>query len=283
VDAGIILAVLGTSVAAYHDLRHHKIPNIIPASMLLLSFPLAIFGGYPLPWFLNILLASILLYFFWVLRVWAAGDSKLLIAVAALIPQYPASAALQQPPYGSFFFLTVIFNLLLVYLLYTILLILVRSSERRSFALILGSVLILSAASYDLNFTVAVPFLFSFIVLRIYSEAGKLEFTRLVPASDLQVGDNLAEKIIERSGGVVREREAQASISSLVGRLMKKDASAPASFGLTKEEKMRLQELVSSGRIKDGIRVYCGTIMSPMILAALLLSIIVGDVLATII
>jgi Flp pilus assembly protein protease CpaA len=282
-DAGIIIAVLGVSAAAYHDLRHHKIPNIIPASMLLLSFPLAILGGYPLPWALNILLSAVILYLFWVLRVWAAGDSKLLIAVAALIPQYPASAALPQPPYGSFFFLTVIFNLLLIYLLYTVLLILRNSPKRISFARILGSVLILSAVAYDLNFAVAVPFLFSFLVLRIYSEAGKLELTRLVPASDLMVGDNLAERFIEHDGVIYREREEPASVSSLLCRLMKKDASAPASFGLTVEKKMRLLELVSSGRIEDGIRVYCGTIMSPMILAALLLSVTVGDVLATII
>lgn len=282
-DAGAMIAVLGTTAAAYHDLKYRRIPNIIPLSMLLLSCPLAFVGGYPNPWLLNILLSSIILYLFWVLRVWAAGDSKLLIAVAALIPQYPSSALLQQPPYGSFFFLSVIFSLLLVYLLYTILLICTKSPKMISFALILSLVFFLSAVAYALDFAFFLPFLFSFIVLRIYSEAGKLELTRLVPVSGLRVGDNLAERFIERGGVVVREREVQASISSLLSRLMKKDVGAPESFGLTKEEKVRLQELVSSGRIKDGIRVYCGTIMSPMILAALILSITVGDVLATII
>jgi Flp pilus assembly protein protease CpaA len=282
-DAGIIIAVLGTSVAAYHDLRHRKIPNIIPLSMLLLSIPLAFLGNSLSSWVLNILLSSIILYLFWVLRVWAAGDSKLLIAAAALIPQYPTAALLPQPSYGSFFFLTVIFNLLLVYLFYIILLILGKSPQRTSFALVLGSVLILSAAAYDLGFAFAVPFLFSFMVLRIYSAAAKLELTRLVPASDLRVGDNLAEKIIERDGTIFREKEKLASVSSLLSRLMKKDAAAPASFGLTKEEKIRLNMLVADGRIKDGIRIYCGTIMSPMILAALILSVIVGDVLAAMI
>jgi hypothetical protein len=52
---------------------------------------------------------------------------------------------------------------------------------------------------------------------------------------------------------------------------------------ISKEEKIRLNMLVADGRIKDGIRIYCGTIMSPMILAALILSVIVGDVLAAMI
>jgi hypothetical protein len=38
--------------------------------------------------------------------------------------------------------------------------------------------------------------------------------------------------------------------------------------------------LVASGRIEDGIRVYRGTIMSPMILCSLIAAVTLGDVLA---
>jgi Flp pilus assembly protein protease CpaA len=277
---GGICAVAGAAAAACFDLREKKIPNIIPFSMLLLSLPLAFFGGYMIPWALNTLLASVVFYLFWTLRVWAAGDSKLLIGFAALVPSYPAWALLPPPAYGGFFFFSVVGNLLLVYLAYTLVLVFRKSSGKSRFALVFAAIIALSAAAYVLDFAFVIPFLFFFLVLRIYAEAAKLDLTRTVAASDLRVGDNLAERFVEEDGRVIRGREKLASVSSLLGRLMEGDASAPAASGLSCEENERINELVASGRIADGIRVYGGVVMSPMILAAVLFSVAVGDVLS---
>lgn len=276
----LLVAITGTLAAVCFDLRQKRIPNGLLGLMLLSSAPIALLQGNMIPWALNVALAFILFYTFWTLRVWAGGDSKLFIALAALIPRYPETAFLPKPSYSGFFFLTVLMNLLLVYLLYTLILILVKSLGRAprhlTILLILAAVVLypgLGVSQYSSLF-------FIFLAFYIYNEASKLRPIREVKVSDLRVGDNLAERIIEKDGNLVREKEGQASISSLLVELFRGDIEAlvkPSPSGVTEEEKNRLMVLVESGRMENKIEVYSGVVISPLILTSLLVSVFVGD------
>jgi len=123
----VLTAILGTIIAVYFDFKESRIPNKLVLSMLIFSIPFALLRGDLSLWFLNLILALLIFYIFWELRVWAGGDSKLFIALAALIPVYPDLGVLSKPLYQDFFFLTILMNLLIVYLMHTIILILVNS------------------------------------------------------------------------------------------------------------------------------------------------------------
>ncbi|RLI89259.1 MAG: hypothetical protein DRO62_01995 [Candidatus Altiarchaeales archaeon] len=123
----VVIAILGTIIAVYFDFKESRIPNKLLLSMFIFSIPLALLRGDLSLWFVNLILALLIFYIFWELRVWAGGDSKLFIALSALIPVYPDLGVLSKPSYPDFFFLTILMNLLIVYLMHISILILVNS------------------------------------------------------------------------------------------------------------------------------------------------------------
>lgn len=277
---GVLAAVMGTIAAVGFDLRYKRIPNSLLGLMFFLSVPIALLQDNIIPWIINVVLAFVLFYLFWTLRVWAGGDSKLLITLAALIPQHQETAFLPNPPYSGFFFLTIVLNLFMVYLAYAAVLIIVKSPGRAArnttvmFALA-------AAILYPVPGTsMYSSFLFILLALYVYNEASRLRLTKKVKISDLGIGDNLAEVITEESGRLVREKEKPASISSLLAELFRGDVDAlvkPSPVGVTEKEKKRLMALVKSGKIENRIEVYSGIVISPLILTSLLVSVFVGD------
>jgi preflagellin peptidase FlaK len=116
-EPGIPIAILGAIIAVYYDLREAIIPNRLVISMFLLSVPIAFLWGDPIPWVMNLLLAFPIAYIFWRLRIWSGGDSKLLIALAALIPANPGLGIFPMPQYRNFFFISIIANLLVIHII----------------------------------------------------------------------------------------------------------------------------------------------------------------------
>ncbi len=133
ISLGVAAAILGTFVAVYFDVKYLVIPNILVFVMVLFSVPLAFLGGRLIQWALNVVFAFILFYMFWLIRVWAGGDSKLFIAVAALIPDCPGMAFGSDVSYQGFFFVSVLVNLLLVYHFYISIRILIKSEKKLGF------------------------------------------------------------------------------------------------------------------------------------------------------
>lgn len=237
------------------------------------------------------MLAFTIFYVFWSLRVWAGGDSKLFIALAALIPEYPNLGVLPRPVYSNFFFLTILSNLLIVYLAYILTLISADYIKKQKlqefiygFAIYLLGISTILLGLHMLGVYSISPgyplLIFTLSALYIYNEASKLGFTKTVRISDLETGDNLAERIILEDGKASRVREGNPSLSSLVKELLRGDFNAivkPTPQGVTVEEKTRLMDLVKSRIISDEISIYPGNRMSPMIFASLLISVFVGD------
>ncbi|MBN2014649.1 MAG: prepilin peptidase [Candidatus Altiarchaeota archaeon] len=282
---GVTAAITGTLTAVCFDLRYQRIPNMLLGLMFFFSLPVALLGGNMVPWALNVTLAFILFYAFWALRVWAAGDSKLLIALAALIPQYPETAFLPKPQYSGFFFLTVVMNLLVVYLAYASVLLIVRSPGKAArnitVPLALSAVILCPVPSISRYSS----FLFIVLSLYVYHEASRLRLTKRVRITELKIGDNLAERVIEKGGIIMREREERASLTSLLKELFRGETEAvvkPSAAGITEEERGRLVGLVIAGGIGDEIEIYSGTMMSPLILIALLFSVFAGDLFSVI-
>jgi|GEM_PF-2020397 len=130
--AAVVTAILGTTIAVYFDFKESRIPNKLVFSMFVFSIPIAFLQENLSLWFVNFILALLIFDIFWELRVWAGGDSKLFIALAALIPVYPDLGVLSKPSYSDFFFLTILMNLLIVYLMHIVILILVNSLKERT-------------------------------------------------------------------------------------------------------------------------------------------------------
>jgi hypothetical protein len=117
-ETSILIAISGTAIAVYYDLKEARIPNRLVYSMFLLSIPPAVMRETLSQWTINVIHAFVISYLFWRLRVWAGGDSKLLIALAALIPVYPDLGILPKPAYSNLFFLSIVMNLLVVHVIY---------------------------------------------------------------------------------------------------------------------------------------------------------------------
>lgn len=276
----IFLVLFYVAAAVYADIMWGKIPNTIPASMVLVSAPFAFLGDYITSWILNIASALIIFYTFWIVRVWGAGDSKLLVGVAALVPEYPRTALFPRPEYGEFFFLSVVFNMFTIYIIYVLFLILTKSSRKRRFLFKLASAsLLFIFGGFFFSFVFVLPFLMSFVVYIIYSEASLLRLTRYISIPELSVGDNIAEEISLDDGLIKRKPEEKPTIFSLLGRVFSKNSNsiiAPSSAGISTEEKKLLFDLFKAGKITY-VRVYDGIIMTPIIFVALVLAIFFGD------
>jgi Flp pilus assembly protein protease CpaA len=123
--ASVSVALSGCVIAVYFDLAKGRVPNKLTGLMLFTSLMLAaarIMAGDPrflLQYVAAICFGFLAGYFFWYIKAWSGGDSKMFWSISALLPVYPLGLSILFSPHVSewakqLFSLTFLLNLIVV-------------------------------------------------------------------------------------------------------------------------------------------------------------------------
>jgi|Deesub1362A_J573_1020465.scaffolds.fasta_scaffold03286_5 Flp pilus assembly protein protease CpaA len=266
----ISLALAGTFIASYIDIKTKEIPNILTFSMIFVGLIL-FFAKYYREWLFFIPLAAS--YFFiwilWRLGLWGGGDAKLVMGIISLI----------SPFYGIDFipvFFIVIGAVATIHYCIFGLVNEMREGKAIKFVTVIASMFVISFITYF----VASLFLRSFAILLAviaFFIAGDISSSflpckKIVPLSEKIIGEPLAEIIYIKNGKVIRKEKNASMIMNLIkrqkmeGRILAK----PNYYGLTIEEIDKLKNYC------DKIVVFTTYPMAPIIFVALLLTLLFG-------
>jgi hypothetical protein len=123
--ASVSVALSGCILAVYFDLSKGRVPNKLTGLMLFISLLLSAArimagdAGFLLHYVAAICFGFLAGYFFWIIKAWSGGDSKMFWSVSALIPVYPEGLRTLFCSYVStysteLFALTFLLNLVVV-------------------------------------------------------------------------------------------------------------------------------------------------------------------------
>lgn len=256
----ILLALIGSSVSAYIDLKTTEIPDEIPLAMfstaLLVRFGYSLFSGeweyflIPLAIGSGFFLFGMLMYF---TGQWGGGDAKLLGAVGFMIGFLPGVVEDTFPP----FFLNYLFNLFFIGAIYIIiyaLVVAVRNKKVRKgileylkknktelYIVVIFSLIFLFTMAYSFwsvfgTVELGLNFLFPFFLIGFYflwvflKCVERIGFMKRISTAELKEGDMIGEDIRELN---------------ISKRLIR---------GLTKEEVKKIRKLKRRVWIREGVR-----------------------------
>jgi len=266
----ISLALAGTFVASYIDIKTKEIPNSLTFSMIFIGL-MIFFTKYYREWLFFIPLAAS--YFFiwilWRLGLWGGGDAKLVMGIISLI----------SPFYGIDFipaFFIIIGVVAAIHYFVFGLVNEMREGKIIKFAAINASIFVISFAVYFVaslflhSFAILLGVVTFFIVGDISSSF--LPCKKIATLSGKLVGEPLAETIYIKNGKVIRKEKNASMIMNLVKRqkIEGKIIAKPNYYGLTMEEIDKLKNYC------DEIIVFTTYPMAPIIFVALLLTLLFG-------
>jgi Flp pilus assembly protein protease CpaA len=223
----LTIALLGTLVASYYDLRTTEIPDWLPIVMIIAGITIN-FTNYLLtknPEYIllsvfNGIIFTLIGFSMYFAGQWGAGDAFLLVAVGFLIPK---NFLISSDFPFVFTYLTNLFFLGSIYMILYSLFYAVKNKKiikeflmqlrRFSFSILILFILFILASLifyyflfHDLN--IRVPILVSsistfLIIIFIFSKVVEKSFIRKIPVSKLKVGDVLLEN--KRWEGITKE------------------------------------------------------------------------------
>lgn len=317
-----LLALLGAAAASYTDIKEGVIPNRLTFSLFAAGVAghLLLDGReIAAPLFTGILLIFIAGYGFWALGGWSAGDAKEFLFLAALLPLYPQwlkgyfTPVLAPYPFVITIFLNTflaIFPFIFLYSLYAS----ITRARLRDFlrplqdiretgvnALVFAAAILLSRL-LGVSAVFAIPLIiFSYwlemrvkTLLALLTCAGYIYYTGEALFAAGYVLEIFAAIILFRlfwnSIGILREEALHRTVriedieEGMVPAeeiYIGKDKIDNKARGLVKEEIEMLKEMHRQGRLTE-IRVKKTAPFAPVILAGLLISLTVGDLIMVI-
>ncbi|MDT7858447.1 MAG: A24 family peptidase [Candidatus Aenigmarchaeota archaeon] len=223
----LTIALLGTLIASYYDLKTTEIPDWLPIVMIIAGIAINFANylltknpDYILLSFFNGIIFTLIGFSMYLAGQWGAGDAFLLIAVGFLIPK---NFLIRSDFPFVFTYLTNLFFLGSIYMILYSLFYAVKNEKiikeflmqlrRFSFSILILFILFILASLifyyflfHDLN--IRVPILVSsistfLIIIFIFSKVVEKSFIRKIPVSKLKVGDVLLEN--KRWEGITKE------------------------------------------------------------------------------
>ncbi len=276
----LIVALIGSSIASFYDLKTTEIPDEIPYSMI--AFALVAYALKSLiSWNFYPILNSILIglgflgfgFLMYYAGQWGGGDAKLLAAIGFLLPDLPKEIYNSITPFPLSYF----FNLFLVgaayMLIYAIVLAFIKRNIVKNFFEDLKASSKIFAFGVPSLFSL---FLFLHFLLSLYFKV-KFDFMSSVKYSLIPLAFSIIVLIIWKFAKNVEEHGFKQKIP--VSKLKVGDVLEESKLweGLTERE---VRKIKRSGRkyvvIKEGVR------FAPAFPLALIFSLISGDFILTI-
>jgi len=266
-----MIALAGTLIASYTDIKTKEIPNALTFSMIFVGCIICIWRIFVGNWIFipPLLFACFFIWLIWKAGYWGGGDAKLLIGICLLLSPFPS-----MPFFIPSFFIMIGFVSILHFFIFGFIEAL-RRGMRRKFILAMGSVFAISIATYFLS-EIFFPSISIFLAIISFAIGGDilssfLPCTKEIPLSQAE-GELLAEKIAIVDKKVVRIKENPSLIKKILSKKEKMETIAsPHPMGLTKEEIERLKPYCSH------IAIFVTHPFAPIILVALILTFIFGE------
>ncbi|MBW1933651.1 MAG: prepilin peptidase [Deltaproteobacteria bacterium] len=271
--AGVLAAVAGTVVASYIDIRTKEIPNEITLGMIAAGLALCTVRiYYGLPWFviLPIAFAIFFIWLMWRAGLFGGGDAKLMMGIVLLIPVFSDGTSFIP----TFFVMVAVVSSVHYFVFGMIEG--ARKREHKSAIFVLLPVAVGAAVyiltDFYLRFS-SILAVFSFAVVADLMSPF-LSCRRKVEVSEDIEGEMLAETVGLREGKVVREMETPSLLMKFFSPHEKMDEiiASPGYLGISKEEIKKLGDFCTH------VYIFPSYPMAPLILAALLLSLVFGNV-----
>jgi len=269
----IFVAIAGSIIASYTDVKTKEIPNYLTFSMIflgLLFFSLKFYREWI--FFIPLIASYFLIWFIWRAGMWGGGDAKLMMGLMALLP----------PCYGihfiPLFFIMVAFVSLIHYSIFGM----IQAIKERKGKIFASAMILMVATplfSYFLlkSLSRSIAIIISLILLFIIGDIASsfLPCRKKVRISDKIAGEILAEIIYVREGKIVRVKREPSLIMNLIkGRKIKGRGIdiilEPKYTGISKEDIKILKKCCND------VLIFISYPMAPIILAALLLILLFG-------
>lgn len=275
----VLTAFIGSSIAAFYDVKTTEIPDKIPLIMVVVAFSLR--GLYSLVsgdiWFLlsGLMVGGLFFlfgFFMYFTGQWGGGDAKLLAAIGALLPSVPAGFS----PYLEFpFFLTFLINLFMVGSIFIIIYafsysFLDKNITKEFIKDMKGN------KKESINFILVVfAILFGFFVLTSFHGWNiinpLLYFSILPGAGGLFVLFKFL-KVVENKGFKKRIRTKDLEEGDMIAEDIKKlNIKSKVIRGLTQEEVDKIRKIKKTVWIKEGVR------FGPVFPITLFVTLFLGD------
>ena len=272
--AGAAIAVTGTLIASYIDIKTKEIPNEITLGMIIVGAAFcAVRIYYGMAWLIIILplaFAILLIWLMWRAGLFGGGDAKLLMGIVILVPTFSDGVSLIPT-----FFLMIAIISAIHYFVFGVTETM-RRRELKSAIFILLPIIIGVAvylATERISSFAPIFAIFSFAVAADLISPF-MPYKRKVPVSDELEGEMLAETVGLKDGKVARVAETPSMLMKIFStrRQMDEVIAAPHYLGISREEIKKLGELCTH------VYIFPTYPMAPMILTALILTLLVGNI-----
>ncbi len=267
------IALAGSIIASYTDIKTKEIPNLLTLSMIflgLLFFTFSFYGNWI--FFIPLLTSYIIIWLIWRAGMWGGGDAKLIMGLISLL----------SPNYGiefiPSFFMMLAFSSLVHYFIFGMIQAM-REKKGKIFAVAMVLIITLPMLSYFLleNVSRNIAILTSLIMFFIIGDISSsfLPCRKKVKVSNKIVGEILAESIYIKNGKIVRiEEEPSLIIKAIkrrrIGSRGMEALLIPKHTGISKGEISTLKKCC------DDVSIFISYPMAPIILVALIFTILFG-------
>ncbi|MFO8132710.1 MAG: A24 family peptidase [Thermoplasmatota archaeon] len=272
---GAAIALLGTCIAAVVDVRTKEIPNVLTLGMIAAGAALS--AGRILmgePWLLmlpSMGMAVGLAWLLWRAGLYGGGDAKLMMGIGLLVPLYPDGMSFLPT-----FFVMLALASFVHYFIFG--LVALARQHRVLHALLFAAVPVgvALAAFYVVRGLLPWPHLVALLSLALAADlvSPLLPYRRIVAVDGGLEGMYLAETVGLRDGEVARDPVPSSLLRRVVHGSVEMDEviAAPGHLGVQPGDIERLRGVV------DEVEVFPAFPFAPVILAALLLALVFGNI-----
>jgi len=269
----ILVAIGGSIIACYTDIKTKEIPNSLTLSMIfigLLLFSLSFHKEWI--FFIPLISSYILIWLIWRAGMWGGGDAKLIMGLLALLSPY----------YGiefiPVFFVMIALSSFLHYFIFG-LIETIREKKGKNFVMMMSMVTFLPLLSYFLlkSISKSIAIVAALAILFITGDivSSFLPSKKRVKISEKVVGEIMAETIYVKNGRILRvEKEP-----SLIMRVIKRNKIRGRGIDILLKPKytgISREEIGILKKCCDDILIFISYPMAPVILAALILTLVFG-------
>jgi len=269
---GVAIAIMGTFVASYFDLKTREIPNWLTLGMIVTGLTLSsIQIVYGLPWILIILpiaLSFPLIWLMWRMGLFGGGDAKLIMGIISLVPLFPDGTSFIP----TFFLMIAVSSFMQLFISGMIEMLRMKDKKAFIFLLPFG----IAFATYLISYSPLLSILFLAIAADLISPF--MPYRKKAKVSNEIEGEMLAETIGIKDGKIMRFEEKPSFLMKIFWGKERMDEiiAAPSHTGISADDIKKLKDLC------EEVYIFSSRPLAPAIFAALLIALLTGNIIPTI-